>query len=204
MKEKLRGFLGFLGLVEDDEYGPSNAPRPFSEQPEEFEPEWAPTPAPAARIFPTQPASPSPFRAPTPLSPTPTPKPRSSAPISLNDGQNGVSRVRPIANPNAGRSMSPFNQERDIAIISPGTYDDSRRITDLLRSNRAVVLTTLDVDQGLARRLVDFTAGTAYALNAKVEMLIRGVYLVSPQGLHLGPEMKERLRAGNYHAYDRA
>jgi FtsZ-interacting cell division protein YlmF len=204
MKEKLRGFLGFLGLVEDDEYGPSNAPRPFSEQPEEFEPEWAPTPPPAARIFPTQPASPTPFRAPTPVSSSPTPKPRASAPISLNDGQNGVSRVRPIANPNAGRSMSPFNQERDIAVISPGTYDDSRRITDLLRSNRAVVLTTLDVDQGLARRLVDFTAGTAYALNAKVEMLIRGVYLVSPQGLHLGPEMKERLRAGNYHAYDQA
>jgi FtsZ-interacting cell division protein YlmF len=206
MKEKLRGFLGFLGLVEDEysEYGPSSAPRPFSEQSDEFEPEWTATPTPAARVFPTQPANPSPFRAssaaPTPL----TSKSRSSAPISLNDGQNGVSRVRPIANPNAGRGMSPFNQERDVAVISPGNYDDSRRITDLLRSNRAVVLTTLDVDQGLARRLVDFTAGTAYALNAKIEMLIRGVYLVSPQGMHLGPEMKERLRAGNYHAYDQA
>jgi cell division inhibitor SepF len=202
MKEKLRGFLGFLGLVEDEytEYGPSNAPRPFSEAPEEFEPEWTPTPAPAARVFPTQPANPSPFRTPTPLSP----KSHPSAPISINDGQNGVSRVRPIANPNAGRGMSPFNQERDVAVISPGNYDDSRRITDLLRSNRAVVLTTLDVDQVLARRLVDFTAGTAYALNAKIEMLIRGVYLVSPQGMHLGPEMKERLRAGNYHAYDQA
>jgi FtsZ-interacting cell division protein YlmF len=208
MKDKLRGFLGFLGLVEDEysEYGPSNAPRPFSEQTEEFEPEWTAAPAPVARVFPTQPANPSTFRA-APSASTPTPvaaKSRSSAPISLHTGQNGVSRVRPIANPNAGRSMSPFSQERDVAVISPGNYDDSRRITDLLRSNRAVVLTTLDVDQGLARRLVDFTAGTAYALNAKVEMLIRGVYLVSPQGLHLGPEMKERLRAGNYHAYDQA
>ncbi|MCU1362442.1 MAG: sepF [Acidimicrobiaceae bacterium] len=208
MKEKLRGFLGFLGLVEDEygEYGPSNAPRPFSEQAEEFEPEWTPTPGPASRVFPTQPSNPLPFRAPS-SSPAPAPtttKPRSGAPISLNDGMSGVSRVRPIANPNAGRSTSPFSQERDVAVISPGNYDDSRRITDLLRSNRAVVLTTLDVDQGLARRLVDFTAGTAYALNAKIEMLIRGVYLVSPQGMHLGPEMKERLRAGNYHAYDQA
>ncbi|MFY9783085.1 MAG: cell division protein SepF [Acidimicrobiales bacterium] len=204
MKEKLRGFLGFLGLVEDEysEYGPSNAPRPFSEQPEEFEPEWVATPAPAARVFPTQPANPSPFRSPTPASAKL--RSSSSAPISLNDGLNGVSRVRPIANPNAGRGGSPFNQERDVAVISPGTYDDSRRITDLLRSNRAVVLATLDIDQGLARRLVDFTAGTAYALNAKIEMLIRGVYLISPQGMHLGPEMKEQLRAGNYHAYDQA
>ena len=91
-----------------------------------------------------------------------------------------------------------------MAIVAPESYDDSRRITDLLRANRAVVLTTLDVDQSLARRLVDFTAGTAYAMSAKIEMLIRGVYLISPQGMHVGAEMKEQLRAANYHAYEQA
>jgi cell division inhibitor SepF len=120
------------------------------------------------------------------------------------EGSNGVSRVRPIANPNAPRQSQSQERERDVAIVSPESYDDSRRITDLLRANRAVVLATLDVDSGLARRLVDFTAGTAYAMNAKIEMLIRGVYLISPQGMHVGPEMKERLRAANYHAYDQA
>jgi cell division inhibitor SepF len=201
MKEKLRGFLGFLGLVEDDygDYGPSNAPRPFSEQPEEFEPEWAPPPTPAARTFPTQPASPSPFRHASPQG-----APSRGAPISVLEGSNGVSRVRPIANPNAPRTTQPHERERDVAIVSPESYDDSRRITDLLRANRAVVLATLDVDSSLARRLVDFTAGTAYAMNAKIEMLIRGVYLISPPGMHVGPEMKERLRAANYHAYDQA
>ena len=55
------------------------------------------------------------------------------------------------------------------------------------------------IDAGLARRLVDFAAGTAYALNAKVEVLEKGaVYLVSPQGMHLSPEARERLRASNY------
>ncbi len=196
MKERLRGFLGFLGLVEDDygEYGPSNTPRPFSEQPEEFEPEWTATPAPVARVVPAAPSSRPPVR--------PAVANRGNA-LSVLEGSN-VSRVRPIANPNRGRGISPFSAERDVAVVSPTTYDDSRRITDLLRSNRAVVLTTLDVDQTLGRRLVDFTAGTAYALNAKIEMLIRGVYLISPQGMHLGNEMKERLRAANYHVLDQA
>jgi FtsZ-interacting cell division protein YlmF len=200
MKEKLRGFLGFLGLVEDEysEYGPSNAPRPFSEAPEEFEPEWSASPAPVARVIATQPASPSPYRS------TAAPTPKRTAGISVLEGANGVSRVRPIANPNGARVGTAFTQERDVAVVAPETYDDSRRITDLLRSNRAVVLTTLDVDPTLARRLVDFTAGTAYALNAKIEMLIRGVYLISPYGMHLGPEMKERLRAANYRAYEQA
>jgi len=201
MKEKLRGFLGFLGLVEDEygEYGPSNPPRPFSEQPDEAESEWNAAPTPAARSFPTQPGNPSPFR-----SPASGPSAPRTPSISVLDGSNGVSRVRPIANPNAARGVSPFSQERDVAVVSPGNYDDSRRITDLLRANRAVVLTTLDVDQSLARRLVDFTAGTAYAMNAKIEMLVRGVYLISPQGMHVGPEIKERLRAANHHAFDQA
>jgi FtsZ-interacting cell division protein YlmF len=202
MKEKLRGFLGFLGLVEDEyaEYGPSTSPRPFSEGPEEFEPDWSPTPAPAARVIATQSNSPSPFRTTTA---TATP-PRRTAGVSVLDGANGVARVRPIANPNGGRVGTAFSQERDVAVVAPETYDDSRRITDLLRSNRAVVLTTLDVDPTLARRLVDFTAGTSYALNAKIEILIRGVYLISPYGMHLGPEMKERLRAANYRAFEQA
>jgi FtsZ-interacting cell division protein YlmF len=204
MKEKLRGFLGFLGLVEDEysEYGPSNAPRPFSESPEEFEPEWSASPAPVARVIPTQPASPSPFRT-TSAAPVAKRTPGISVLDGAN-GTNGVSRVRPIANPNGARVGTSFSQERDVAVVSPETYDDSRKITDLLRSNRAVVLTTLDVESTLARRLVDFTAGTAYALNAKIEMLIRGVYLISPYGLHLAPEMKERLRAANYHAFEQA
>jgi cell division inhibitor SepF len=200
MKEKLRGFLGFLGLVEDDygEYGPSSSPRPFSDGPDEIEPEWSATPAPSARTFPTQPANPSPFRAPG------SSGPRRMSSISVLEGENGASRIRPIANPNASRNLSSFAPERDVAVVAPGTYDDSRRITDLLRANRAVVLTTLDVDPGLTRRLVDFTAGTAYALNAKIEMLIRGVYLVSPQGMHVSAETKERLRAANYRGYDQA
>jgi cell division inhibitor SepF len=186
--------------VEDEygEYGPSNAPRPFSEQPGEVEPEWASPPAPAARTFPTQPSGPTPFRAPAPLAP------QRSTSISVLDAQGATTRIRSVGSPNAARGVSAYSQERDVAVVSPLTYDDSRRITDFLRSNRAVVLSTLDVDQGLGRRLVDFTAGTAYALNAKIEMLVRGVYLISPQGMHVGPEAKENLRAANYHGYEQA
>jgi cell division inhibitor SepF len=86
-----------------------------------------------------------------------------------------------------------------VAIFAPTNYNESRRITDLLRSNRAVVLLVSDVDPGVARRLVDFASGTAYALNAKMEILEKGsVYLISPQGTHVSPEARERLRATNY------
>jgi FtsZ-interacting cell division protein YlmF len=55
------------------------------------------------------------------------------------------------------------------------------------------------VDAGLARRLVDFASGTAYALNAKMEILEKGsVYLVCPHGTHVSPDVRERLRESNY------
>jgi cell division inhibitor SepF len=59
-----------------------------------------------------------------------------------------------------------------------------------------------EIDPGLARRLVDFAAGTAYAMNAKIEPLSNGVYLVSPQGTHISPDTKDRLRASNYRSLD--
>ena len=192
MKEKLRGFLGFLGLIEDEygEYGSTGPVRPFSDEPSAHEePEWATT-ATGVRPFPTTSGGPGQGRVSDPAN-------RVSS-ISVLDSTGQGSRVRPMPSSGAPRGISSFSQERDVAIFVPRSYDESRRITDLLRSNRAVVVNVTNVDAGLGRRLVDFTAGTAYALNAKIEVLSPSIYLVSPQGMHLGPEAKDRLRATNY------
>jgi cell division inhibitor SepF len=188
MKDKLRGFLGFLGLIEDEygEYGSTGAApaRPFTESTTaEVEPEWS---APSARQFPTSSTSATPMR----------PQSQRPSSISVLDSSGQAARVRPMAGaPRAGAGFSP---ERDVAIFAPRSYDESRRITDLLRSNRAVVLNVNSVDPNLGRRLVDFASGTAYALNAKIEILGNSLYLMSPQGMHLGPEAKDRLREANY------
>jgi cell division inhibitor SepF len=195
MKEKMRKALGFLGLIEDEygEYASAGATRPFSEQPAyEEEPEWArPAPAPS-RPYTTVGGGPVSQRS------APATYPGRNAPISVIEAGSQAPRVRPLPS-NGVRGITPLSQDRDVAIFSPTNYNESRRITDLVRANRAVVMRVDHIDPGLARRLVDFAAGTAYALNAKVEVLEKGaVYLVSPQGMHLSPDARERLRASNY------
>jgi cell division inhibitor SepF len=195
MKDKMRRALGFLGLIEDEygEYTPSGNARPFTDQPAlDEELEWT-RPAPSsARTIPTTNASPV-----TRVSSNPGPSMPRPTPISVLEPTAQAPRLRPM--PSGVRSVSPFSQDRDVAIFAPTNYDESRRITDLLRSNRAVVLLVSDVDPGVARRLVDFASGTTYALNAKMEILEKGsVYLISPQGTHVSPEARERLRATNY------
>ena len=191
MKDKMRGFLGFLGLIEDDygDYGTPPAPRPFSEQNDVVDDdEWA------------RPSSVPPRGAPTTSRPAPRAgrpapsQPRTSS-ISVLDASGQGSLVRPMAGPGVQRGTAGINVEREVAFFVPHSYDESRRITDLLRANRPVVLNVSEVDAGLARRLVDFMAGTAYALNAKIEVLASYAYLICPSGTHLGPEAKDRLRA---------
>ncbi len=199
MNEKMRHVLGFLGLVED-EYGDntsSGSARLFSDQPSyENEVDLSPPPSnSSSRPFPTVASGSG-----TPRSST---APLRISSISVLDSSGQGPRVRPMASAGA-RGITPVSQERDIAIFFPSTYHESRRITDMLRNNRAVLLNVTEIEGTLGRRLVDFAAGTAYAMNAKIEPLANGVYLLSPQGTHISPDTKDRLRATNYRSLDNA
>ena len=198
MKDRMRKALGFLGLIEDEygEYTPTNTTRTTYEQPSyDDDAEWT-RPAPQnPRPFPTTPsASPN---APLRVSSNTAGARGAPAPVSVLESSSQSPRLRPM--PSGVRSVGPFSQDRDVAVVSPSRYDESGRITDLLRSNRAVVLDVRDMDPVLARRVVDFAAGTTYAFTAKMEPMEKGtVYLLSPQGTHVSPDTRERLRVTNY------
>ncbi len=198
MNEKMRKALGFLGLVEDDynEYAATEAPRPFGEDALE-EQSWAsraparPS-APAPRINPT----PAPRTGPAPLRPQAAPN-AASRPTPIAPYEAGQSRPRPVV------SLSPrpggYAVDQDVEIMTPLEFNECQRITDQLRLNRSVVLVVTACGPAVARRLVDFSAGTAYALRATVETLEKGaVYAICPHGATLSPEVRARLVASNY------
>ena len=178
MRDRVRKALGFLGLIEDEygEYGSGAQPRPFTEEGYE-EPEWA------------APSAPAPSR---PPAPAPTPRPaRSLAPAPVAEAP----RLRPVP---SGRIRTLASHEDEVAVVEPVGYDDSRRVTDALRARRAVLLNVGSLDAETARRVVDFTSGTLYALRAKIERLAPGVYLVSYPEAPVSPETRLRLRASGY------
>lgn len=200
MKEKMRKALGFLGLIEDEygDYASSVPARPFTDQPEyDNEPEWAspapaPAPAPAPRSFSTN----------TPVAPSraPASSGRTSS-ISVLDSSGQAPRMRPMPSHRA-QSAQNLAPDREPAIFFPNSYNESRRITDLLRSSRAVVLNVTELEPGVSRRLVDFASGTAYALNAKIEPMAQGVYLICPQGTYVSADAKDRLRLTNFRSFE--
>jgi hypothetical protein len=192
MKERMRKALGFLGLIEDEygEYATSAPARPFTDQPGfEEEPEWSPSPVTSSgvRPFPTTASTSGPVR---PVTPRP-------APVASGGFASAPTQLRPMPS-NRIRTLTPQGVDQELTIFFPVDYNDSRRVTDMLRSNRPVVLNVTELASDVARRVVDFTAGTLYALNAAIEPLAKGVYLISPRGTHVGPDTKSRLRESNY------
>jgi len=185
MKERMRKALGFLGLIEDEygEYGTATPSRPFTEPAYDEEPEWT-APAPTSpRPFPvssgTGPARPVPAARPGPVS-----------------GPEASPRLRPVPSTRI-RTLAPPSED-DLAVVAPLSYNESQAVTDLLRAHRPVLLNVTSLDAEVARRVVDFTAGTIYALRAKIEPLAPGVYLISFSDTPVSHDTRLRLRAANY------
>jgi FtsZ-interacting cell division protein YlmF len=200
----MRKALGFLGLVEDDynEYAATEATRPFSEDTRD-DPTWAPKApaptrpsAPAPRINPT----PAPRTGPAPLRAQPGPSNLSArpAPVSLHDSAQPA-RSRPTIATTPSRGGVSYSAQSDIEIMAPLEFNECQRITDQVRLNRIVIMVVTQCGPAVARRLIDFAAGTAYALRASVETLEKGaVYAICPHGASLSPEVRARLVASNY------
>jgi FtsZ-interacting cell division protein YlmF len=200
MNEKMRRALGFLGLIEDEygDYGATNGARPFT-QPDEYEEQqqWSP---PSSRGLTNRPASTAPSIGARRMSGV-TPRPSSLAP-QMPPATLANSRMRPMSSSRIG-SITPLARENfEVSYFRPLGFNDSGEVTELLRKGNLVVMNTTSLNADIRRRVVDFAAGTAWALGAKIEPLDPGIYIVRPNGVTLTDEMKLRLRNGDVQSFD--
>lgn len=196
MKDRMRSILSFLGLVEDEygEYSSSTSSRPFSSS--EFQDDQDYPVQPAASMQRTFPTTPSGVRvARTTNAPVRAPQ------VSMIDSPQQGLRIQPLPSSQM-RGVQPLSQDREVSIFKTNDYNEFGKITDILRGNRAVVIDLRDNDTVMQRRILDFATGTAYALQATIDRLEGGtVYLVSPRGVHVSLDVKDRLRESNYRAF---
>jgi len=81
-------------------------------------------------------------------------------------------------------------------VVTAYSFDDAERIGDAYRSGLPVAmnLTLLPSDQ--ARRVLDFNSGMIFAMGGRLEKLAPRLFLLSPAGIEVGPEGRERVMAG--------
>ena len=67
-----------------------------------------------------------------------------------------------------------------VVLVKPDRFDNVSEIAEHLRDKRAVVLNLESTNKDVARRLVDFLSGCAYALDGKIKKIAVSTYLVTP------------------------
>lgn len=86
-----------------------------------------------------------------------------------------------------------------VVLVKPERFDQVSEIADHLRGKQAVVLNLEATNKDVARRLVDFLSGCAYALDGKIKKVAISTYLITPYNVDVVGELAEELEnAGMY------
>ena len=82
-----------------------------------------------------------------------------------------------------GRASAGNKQE--VVLFRPGSFNDTSKAADDLRSRKAVIVNMENVDKAMARRVVDFLSGCVYALDGDVKKIAQSAYLFCPHNMDI-------------------
>jgi len=103
-------------------------------------------------------------------------------------------------------SVSPLRDRRPartdlsrITTLTPRTYNEARTIGENFRDGIPVIMNLGEMDEGDAKRLVDFAAGLVFGMRGTIERISAKVFLLSPATVAVTAEEKRRLVAGDFY-----
>jgi len=88
-----------------------------------------------------------------------------------------------------------------VVVCEPTNFEDAQELADSLKNRRQVVVNLNNTDTEVARRLIDFLSGTAYALDGSTQKLGEDIFLFAPSNVEISREPKMQMRST--YAYSR-
>ena len=67
-----------------------------------------------------------------------------------------------------------------VVLVKPERFEDASGIADHLLAKRTVVLNLESTNRDIARRLVDFLSGVAYANGGQIKKVANSTYIITP------------------------
>ena len=80
-----------------------------------------------------------------------------------------------------------------VALFKPERFENAAEIADHLRDRITVVLNLEQTNKDIARRLVDFLSGVAYAQDGKIKKVAVNTYLITPFNVNLLGDLLDEL-----------
>ena len=82
-----------------------------------------------------------------------------------------------------------------VVLVKPERFEMASEIADHLKEKRTVVLNLESTNKDVARRLVDFLSGVAYASEGRIKKIAVNTYLITPYHVELMGDLLDELES---------
>ncbi|NLT39335.1 MAG: cell division protein SepF [Clostridiales bacterium] len=107
---------------------------------------------------------------------------RDSAPVSFEDKRSKVVNIHTTT-------------QLQVVLTKPERYENVTDIADHLKEKRTVVLNLESANREVARRILDFLCGVAYALDGKIKKVAERTYIVTPFNVDIMGDLIDELES---------
>ena len=80
-----------------------------------------------------------------------------------------------------------------VVLVKPERFENASEIADHLRDKRTVVLNLEQTDKTIARRLIDFLSGVAYANEGTIKKVALSTYIITPYNVEILGDLIDEL-----------
>jgi len=80
-----------------------------------------------------------------------------------------------------------------VVLVKPERFENASEIADHLRDKRTVVLNLESTNKEIARRLLDFLSGVAYANEGKIKKVAISTYIITPYNVDILGDLIDEL-----------
>ena len=80
-----------------------------------------------------------------------------------------------------------------VVLVKPERFENASEIADHLREKRTVVLNLESTNKDVARRLIDFLSGVAYAGDGKIKKVAANTFIITPYSVDIMGDLIDEL-----------
>ena len=105
-----------------------------------------------------------------------------------------MERDRPVVGDRRGKVVNIHaTTQLKVVLVKPERFENASEIADHLKEKRTVVMNLESTHKDIARRLVDFLSGVAYAGEGKIKKVAANTYIITPYHVDIEGDLIDEL-----------
>lgn len=88
----------------------------------------------------------------------------------------------------------PTAQPGKVHLVEPRGFNDAEEIGEKFKADIPVIMNLQDLENDVAKRLIDFAVGLTFGLDGRIQRVADKVFLLTPRNIEVSAEERRRLQ----------